>query len=135
MKRPSFDAAVSAARALGHPARLRAVAMLRAGELCVCQITEVLKLAPSTVSAHLKELKQAELVSERKNGRWVYFGLTDNESTHPWIEAALSAVVNDPQIDADNRLVEELRRLPVEDLCRFGYEAAKAKAMQPESDG
>jgi hypothetical protein len=43
--------------------------------------------------------------------------------------------VNDPQIDADNRRVEELRRLPVEDLCRFGYEAAKAKAMQPESDG
>jgi DNA-binding transcriptional ArsR family regulator len=107
--------------------------MLRSGELCVCQITEVLKLAPSTVSAHLKELKQAELVTERKDGRWVYFTLNDNVNTRSWIEAALSAVVNDPQIEADNRLVQELRRLPVEDLCRFGYEAAKAKANAAES--
>ena len=56
-----LETAVTAARALGHPARLRTVAMLRSGELCVCQITEILKLAPSTVSAHLKELKQARL--------------------------------------------------------------------------
>jgi len=123
-----LDSAVAAARALGHPARLRTVSMLRSGELCVCQITEVLKLAPSTVSAHLKELKQAGLVSERKDGRWVYFDLADNENTRPWIEAALSALVNDPQIEADDLLVDELRRLPVEDLCRFGYAAAKANA-------
>ncbi len=73
MKSSNLDTTVAAARALGHRARLRTVAMLRSGELCVCQITEVLKLAPSTVSAHLKELKQAGLVSERKDGRWVYF--------------------------------------------------------------
>ncbi len=133
MKSLSLDSSVAAARALGHPARLRTLAMLRSGELCVCQITEVLKLAPSTVSAHLKELKQAELVTERKDGRWVYFTLNDNVNTRSWIEAALSAVVNDPQIEADNRLVQELRRLPVEDLCRFGYEAAKAKANAAES--
>jgi DNA-binding transcriptional ArsR family regulator len=128
MKSSNFDSAVAAARALGHPARLRTVSMLRPGELCVCQITEVLKLAPSTVSAHLKELKQAGLVSERKDGRWVYFGLIDDESTKSWAVAALSPLANDPQIEADDRLVAELRRLPVEDLCRFGYEAAKAKS-------
>ncbi len=54
-----LNTAVAAARALGHSARLRAVAMLRSGELCVCQITEVLKLASSTVSLHLKELKRS----------------------------------------------------------------------------
>jgi hypothetical protein len=80
--------------------------MLRSGELCVCQITEVVGLAPSTVSAHLKELKQAGLV---------------------WIDAALSPLTDDPQLESDHVLVAELRRLPVEDLCRFGYEAAKAK--------
>jgi len=127
MKISTFESAVAAARALGHPARLRTVGMLRSGELCVCQITEVLKLAPSTVSAHLKELKQAGLVSERKDGRWIYFDLIDDESTRSWSEAALSPLVNDPQIEADDRLVEELRRLPVEDLCRLGYEAAKKR--------
>jgi len=130
MKISTFESAVAAARALGHPARLRTVGMLRSGELCVCQITEVLKLAPSTVSAHLKELKQAGLVSERKDGRWIYFDLIDDESTRSWSEAALSGLVHDPQIEADERLVAELRKLPVEDLCRLGYEAAKEKIIR-----
>jgi len=130
MKNSSFESTVAAARALGHPARLRTVAMLRSGELCVCQITEVLKLAPSTVSAHLKELKQAGLVSERKDGRWVYFDLISDKGTRAWTETALSALANDPQIEADDLLVGELRRLPVEDLCRLGYEAAKEKTTR-----
>lgn len=129
MKMTELESSVAAARALGHPARLRTIAMLRTGELCVCQITEVLRLAPSTVSAHLKELKQAGLVSERKDGRWVYFGLTDAESTRSWISAALSPLTGDQQLEVDSQLVRELRSLPVEDLCRFGYEAAKAKAL------
>ena len=103
--------------------------MLRSGELCVCQITEVLKLAPSTVSAHLKDLKRAGLVSERKDGKWVYFDLIEDEGTRAWTEAALSGLVHDPQIESDERLVAELRSLPVEDLCRFGYQAAKEKAL------
>ena len=126
----NLESSVAAARALGHPARLRTIAMLRSGELCVCQITEVLKLAPSTVSAHLKDLKQAGLVSERKDGKWVYFDLIDDEDTGSWTEAALSGLVHDPQIEADERLVAELRGLPVEDLCRFGYEAAKEKTIR-----
>jgi DNA-binding transcriptional ArsR family regulator len=127
MKDSNLDSSVASARALGHPARLRTIAMLRSGELCVCQITEVLKLAPSTVSAHLKELKLAGLVSERKNGRWVYFALIEDESTRAWMAAALSLLAGDPQIEADGRLVGELRQLPVEELCRVGFEAAKEK--------
>ncbi len=130
MKISILESAVAVARALGHPARLRTVAMLRSGELCVCQITEVLKLAPSTVSAHLKELKQAGMISERKDGRWVYFDLIEDDGTRSWIEVALSGLVHDPQIEADDLLVDELRRLPVENLCRFGYEAAKEQTTR-----
>jgi DNA-binding transcriptional ArsR family regulator len=133
MMHTDLESSVAAARALGHPARLRTVAMLRSGELCVCQITEVLKLAPSTVSAHLKELKQAGLVSERKDGRWVYFDLNDDQDARSWITSALSPAATDPQLEADEELVRELRSLPVEDLCRFGYEAAKARAMSTEN--
>ena len=129
MMNADLASSVAAARALGHPARLRTVAMLRSGELCVCQITEVLGLAPSTVSAHLKELKQAGLISERKEGRWVYFDLVDHQNVRSWIEAALSPLARDPQLDTDRQLVDELRRLPVEDLCRFGYEVASVRAI------
>lgn len=101
--------------------------MLRSGELCVCQITEVLKLAPSTVSAHLRELKIAGLVVERRDGRWVYFGLATDERARHWIETALAAAAKDPQLEADSAAVTQLRWLPVEDLCRLGYDEARSK--------
>lgn len=124
-----LNAAVAVARALGHPARLRAVATLQTGELCVCQITEVLKLATSTVSLHLKELKRCGLVRERKDGRWVWIALSDDPPAREWIRIALNAAGSDPQLEEDARLVTELRALPVEALCRLGYEKAKASAI------
>jgi DNA-binding transcriptional ArsR family regulator len=127
MNHTSLSSAVAAARALGHPARLRTAAALRSGELCVCQITEMLTLAPSTVSAHLKELRQAGLTTERKQGRWVHVTLTDDEHVRGWIDSTLATVAGDRQIAADTALVEELRRLPVEDLCRLGLAEARAR--------
>ena len=127
MMNEELDSTVTIAKALGHPARLRTVAMLRSGELCVCQITEVLKLAPSTVSAHLRELKIAGLVTERRDGRWVYFALCHDTRANRWLEAALSSAADDPQLEADSAAVTQLRWLPVEDLCRLGYEGARAK--------
>jgi DNA-binding transcriptional ArsR family regulator len=124
MSTANLDLAVRTARALGHPARMRIVAMLQSGELCVCQITEVLKLAPSTVSAHLKELRRAGLILERKDGKWVHFSLARDAAARAWIGTSLTALVDDPQLAADRDMVVELRRLPVEDLCRLGYEGA-----------
>lgn len=128
MKISNLDAAIAATRALGHPARMRTAAMLRTGELCLCQITEVLSLAPSTVSLHIKELKRAGLVSERKDGRWVYFSLSDDEHARRWLETTLAAVDGDPELERDAHRIADLRRLPVADLCSLGYDAAKAKA-------
>ena len=102
--------------------------MLRTGELCVCQITEVLGLAPSTVSAHLKELKLAGLTRERKAGRWVHIGLTDDSTTRSWIDTTLEPLADDPQLCEDTRFVEKIRALPVESLCRFGYDEARRLA-------
>ena len=125
MKVSKLDSAVAVARALGHPARLRVVAALRTGDLCVCQVTEVLKLAPSTVSAHLKELKRAGLIVERKEGRWVHVGLTEDLLIRPVVDASLATLEADPQLVDDAEFVEELRGLPVETLCRLGYEGAR----------
>ena len=138
MMNENMASAIAASRALGHPARLRTVAMLGSGELCVCQITEVLKLAPSTVSAHLRELKLAGLVAERRDGKWVYFGLAKDDRARRWIETALHAAADDPQLQADSVAVTQLRWLPVEDLCRLGYAAARDKwidALDAKADG
>ena len=50
------------------------------------------------------------------------------------LSGRLSTADGDPQFEADRRTVEDLRKLPVEDLCRLGYEAAKAKACEAESE-
>jgi DNA-binding transcriptional ArsR family regulator len=130
MSGSELETAVAVTRALAHPARLRILTMLRGGELCVCQITAVLGLAPSTVSAHLRELKLAGLVTERKEGRWVHVGLADDPRVRPWIDNSLRALEGDEQAAADGLMVEELRQLGVEVLCRWGLDEARRRHRQ-----
>jgi ArsR family transcriptional regulator, arsenate/arsenite/antimonite-responsive transcriptional repressor len=78
--RNNIDEVLNITKALSDENRVRALMMLGGGELCVCQIIEVLGLAPSTVSKHMSILKQAGLVKTRKDGRWIYYRLTDNDS-------------------------------------------------------
>ena len=62
-------------KALADETRVRALMALRRRELCVCQLVELLGLAPSTVSKHMSILKQARLVESRKEGRWMFYRL------------------------------------------------------------
>jgi ArsR family transcriptional regulator, arsenate/arsenite/antimonite-responsive transcriptional repressor len=61
--------------ALSDPTRLRIVELLRHGERCVCDLTEAAAAAQSRLSFHLKVLKDAGLVSDRREGRWIYYEL------------------------------------------------------------
>lgn len=61
--------------ALSDETRLRLVQELLEGEQCVCRLTEVLDAAQSRLSFHLKTLKDAGLVTDRREGRWVYYAL------------------------------------------------------------
>jgi ArsR family transcriptional regulator, arsenate/arsenite/antimonite-responsive transcriptional repressor len=62
-------------RALADPTRLRIVDLLRGGERCVCELTEALDTAQSLLSFHLRALKDAGLVADRRDGRWAYYCL------------------------------------------------------------
>ena len=104
-------------KALGHPARLRIASMLRDGELCACQITAVLDLAPSTVSAHLAELRRAALITERRDGRWVHYALATTDPERAMLAPVWDRLRDDDQIASDRRIVRQLRAVPVERLC------------------
>lgn len=67
------------AKAVADPSRARILKLLEGGELCVCQITTVLDLAPATVSKHLAALKTAGLLQQRRDGKWVYYRLAERE--------------------------------------------------------
>ncbi len=60
-------------KAISDPNRLRILKMLQTRPLCVCEITDILQLAASTVSQHLKVLKEAEFIAEQKDGKWVNY--------------------------------------------------------------
>lgn len=66
---------ISILKALSDETRVRILLALSMHELCVCQITKLLGLSPSTVSKHLSILYNAELVNMRKSGKWVYYSL------------------------------------------------------------
>lgn len=69
-------------KALGDPTRLRIVKLLEEGELCVCQLTAVLQMGQSRISRHLSILKQAGLIADRKQGKWVHYRLSRQGSGH-----------------------------------------------------
>ncbi len=60
-------------KALSEPSRLRILKMLDVKSLCVCEITDILQLATSTVSKHLSILKDAGFIIEEKDGKWVNY--------------------------------------------------------------
>ena len=62
-------------QALSDETRLRLIDMLRGGERCVCDLTAALDAGQSRLSFHLKVLKDAGLVTDRRAGRWAYYAL------------------------------------------------------------
>lgn len=78
---PSLADTAALAAAVADPSRLKALLALRQGELCLCQLTEILGLAPSSVSRHMAVLRRAGLVQARKEGRWQWFRLARERQT------------------------------------------------------
>ena len=66
-------------KALADRSRLKVIAALGEGELCVCQITELLSFSQPTVSRHISVLQQAGLVESEKRDRWVFYRLADED--------------------------------------------------------
>ena len=62
-------------KALSDETRLRILKLLEDGELCVCDIAEALLMAQPNISFHISMLKEAGLVADRKEGRWIHYSL------------------------------------------------------------
>jgi ArsR family transcriptional regulator len=98
---------------VGHPIRLRVLNLLRhAGELCVGDLCEVLRLPQSTASRHLGLLREGGLVAVRQVGLWVYYRRTEPaDALHGalagWSRVGLAGL---PQAREDVRRLDQLRR-------------------------
>lgn len=109
-------------KALGDDTRLRAYLALTNSELCVCQLVEFLQLAPSTVSKHLSILKSAGLIDSRKNGRWVFYRLSDR-TVSPAFDKHLAEMVKSilatRTVRQDHMRLREILKADPEVLCQI----------------
>jgi ArsR family transcriptional regulator len=75
---------------LGDKSRLTILSLLREQDLCVCDIKDLLEMSQPSISQHLRKLKAAGLVNEKRSGQWVYYSL--NLEGKPYIHAVLEYV-------------------------------------------
>jgi DNA-binding transcriptional ArsR family regulator len=126
----------SVSRSIADSTRVRILKMLEPGELCVCQITAILGLAPATVSKHLSLLKMSGLLSQRKQGRWVYYRLSSHENNPyapPVLKLMKSILDDDPVIAMDKTRLDKINAVPLEKLCGDGRFIFTAKPDQKDA--
>jgi DNA-binding transcriptional ArsR family regulator len=113
---------IAATKALSDENRVRALFALSQGELCVCQIIEMLGLAPSTVSKHMSILRQAGLVESRKQDRWIYYRLPGPRETNRIAERMLRLCLEElpdcAPIAKDTRTLAAILKVSPETICR-----------------
>jgi ArsR family transcriptional regulator, arsenate/arsenite/antimonite-responsive transcriptional repressor len=108
-------------KALSDPNRVRMLLVLRRGELCVCQITELFGFAPSTVSKHLSILYQAGLILSRKSERWVYYRLPEKSApvavreALDWVHKSLAQT---EETRADAKKLKRILQTDLAVICR-----------------
>lgn len=103
-------------KALSDRNRLRILKALQTKVLCVCEIKELLNLANSTVSQHLKILKQAGFIVESKDGKWVNYKINPH-TNDPRINPILTSLdfwINDESlIISDKKKLKEIHRMNI----------------------
>ena len=102
-------------KALADRTRLRILALLAAGEVCVCNIHESLTLPQPTVSRHLAYLRRSGLVETRRDGIWMHYRLTPpaERLAGSIVDAALHAVGHVPSVTTDRRKLAKVAGLDV----------------------
>ena len=103
-------------KALSDPNRVKIIKMLQQKELCVCEMTSLLKLAQPTVSKHLKVLEDAGLVDFWKQGSWVNYKLASGDDSS-YAKAMLTLLNN--WLNKHDEIREILLELPKVDRERI----------------
>ena len=75
LKKIDSDQFIGIMESLSEPIRINILELMMGGEICVCDIVKVTGLSQSKISYHIKILKESGLISDRQEGRWVYYKL------------------------------------------------------------
>src|ERR1700759_2495180 len=98
----SFDM-VRLFAALADPTRLRLLNLMNGQEVCVCYFVEILKQGQPKISRHLAYLRNAGVVSARRDGKWMHYSIESpkNAAAVSILNAALASLKADREMQAD----------------------------------
>lgn len=103
-------------KCLADETRLRSLLLIaHEGELCVCELMEALDQSQPKISRHLAQLRQCELLSDRRQGQWVFYRL--NPGLPEWARLVMeTTLTGNPEFIADNkRALAQMQSRPVRD--------------------
>ena len=106
-------------KALSDETRLRILALLSGGEMCVCDLMAILDLPQSTVSRHLAYLRNAGWVEDRRQGVWMYYRLSDSDDAfaNELCELLKHHLADVPQSTRYREALAAFRAGKIPDLC------------------
>jgi ArsR family transcriptional regulator, arsenate/arsenite/antimonite-responsive transcriptional repressor len=132
MKDEALEPLGRIARALGDETRLRILALLASGEICVCHIHGAIGVPQPTASRHLAYLRGAGLVATRRAGLWVHYRLElpEDPALAAVVRAAIGALTDSPGTSADRKRLSRLTNVPVRVLEQEAACCGKPRAAR-----
>ena len=89
--------------ALADPTRLRLLNLMGGSEVCVCSFVEILRQSQPKISRHLAYLRNAEIVTARREGKWMHYSIRwpEGATAKSILDAVLECLADDPAMQAD----------------------------------
>lgn len=97
-------------KALSDETRLRILKLLEKGELCVCDIVVALNMIQPKVSFHLSVLKEAGLIKDRKQGKWIHYSLDDSDMFRRFFILTALEKISNEYIKEDLKRLDDFRK-------------------------
>jgi len=94
-------------KALSDETRLRTIKLLEHGELCVCDIAAALQTSQPRISFHLSTLREAGLIRDRREGKWIHYSLTDSDMFRRFLMLSVFEKIDDRLSGPDRQRLEE----------------------------
>ena len=113
-------------KAFSDETRLRILTLLQAGERCVCEIVAALQMDQPRVSFHLKVLKKAGILKERKEERWIHYSIRDDDMLVRFLLLAVwERLRDDRRAAVDRERLDEFNRKRRACASEFAFQEKK----------
>jgi ArsR family transcriptional regulator len=120
---------VLTAKAFADPSRVRIFMALRGQELCVCELCDALGVTQSTLSTHLQVIRNAGLVSARKQGKWMYYAIAPDAKrlVNTLLQFFSGSLESDATLRGDEKKLSQRLALRNEGSCCVGFGNPKGR--------